>query len=374
MALSERIFISYSHKDRVWMELVRTHLKPLERLGKVVAWDDRQIAPGAQWRSEILKALAAARAGILLVSPHFLASDFIIEHELPALLAKPNIFWIAISSSSYQLTPLKEIQAANDPKRPLDSLGEAEIHCILVGVLEKLTEAVLNPPRAPRDSQSLIPVGERVVSAPGGEMHTAVFESLPAQSVGNKALLPASGLRLGDLFRLEVAPQDVGGEFKLRIDVGFFSQLIGRAVATGTPITCGCATARVLLAIEAGASRGDPDIPRPLRQARIVVEFGPGRAPRIRFEVEPPAKMLDGWSRLEYSIEIETRMVSGEDKVDLTVRPRGRVRLLPEWFTVDWVLAGLEGLESELNAARTLANGVLLESSRKRSQGLLFQF
>lgn len=145
MVVTERIFISYSHKDREWMELVRTHLKPLERLGKVVAWDDRQIAPGAQWRGEILKTLAVARAGILLVSPYFLASDFIKDNELPVLLAKPNIFWIAISSSSYHLTPLKEIQAANDPAQPLDTLEEGERHRILVGVLKKLMEAVLNP-------------------------------------------------------------------------------------------------------------------------------------------------------------------------------------------------------------------------------------
>ena len=146
MALGERIFISYSHKDLDWMNLVRTHLKPLERLGTIVAWDDRQIAPGAQWRREILEALAAARAGVLLVSPYFLASDFVNDHELPTLLAKPNIFWIAVSSSAYQLTSLKDIQAANDPARPLDMLKEGERHQVLVGVVEKLAEAALNPP------------------------------------------------------------------------------------------------------------------------------------------------------------------------------------------------------------------------------------
>jgi hypothetical protein len=37
-----------------------------------------------------------------------------------------KILWIAISSSNYVVTPLKGIQCANDPEKPLDSLSEAE--------------------------------------------------------------------------------------------------------------------------------------------------------------------------------------------------------------------------------------------------------
>ena len=45
---------------------------------------------GPDWRDEIVKALAAARVAILLASADFLASDFIVNDELPPLLHRAS--------------------------------------------------------------------------------------------------------------------------------------------------------------------------------------------------------------------------------------------------------------------------------------------
>jgi len=102
-------------------------------------WDDTQIGAGKEWRKEINRALASAKVAVLLVSPNYLASDFIAKHELPPLLdaAKNDgltILWIAIRRCSYEVTDIERYKAVNDPTKPLAALKgdrrDEELHKI----------------------------------------------------------------------------------------------------------------------------------------------------------------------------------------------------------------------------------------------------
>ena len=142
-----QVFISYSHKDSEWLEKLKINLAPLTRKKLVSVWSDTEIKPGDKWKEQITKALATARVAVLLVSPNFLASDFISDQELPPLLEAErkdglSIFWIAVSESLYTETEIASYQAANNPSQPLDSLSPSALNKELVKVCKQIKSAI----------------------------------------------------------------------------------------------------------------------------------------------------------------------------------------------------------------------------------------
>ncbi len=127
----DQVFISYSHRDKRLLEELLTHLKPYLRSGTIKAWSDQQIPSGAKWFNEIQTALGAASAVVFLVSPDFLASDFIHDHEFGPLLKKAEaggirILWVQLRACGYDETPLKDYQAVvSPPEKPLAKMKKA---------------------------------------------------------------------------------------------------------------------------------------------------------------------------------------------------------------------------------------------------------
>lgn len=146
LGVSKTLFISYSHKDEQWLLELKKWLKPLEQRDLVTIWDDQKIKAGAEWRQEIEKALASAKAAVLLISMDFLNSEFIANNELPQLLNAArqkglNIFWIAVRSSTVEETEIVNYQAVHK-EPPLAELGEAERERHFLNIYKKIKEVV----------------------------------------------------------------------------------------------------------------------------------------------------------------------------------------------------------------------------------------
>jgi hypothetical protein len=81
------IFLSWCHGDLAAKEALLSHLHLGTLAGVRIAWwEDSHLLLGAGWRRQILARLAECDYGVLLLSPGFFASRFILEEELPRLL------------------------------------------------------------------------------------------------------------------------------------------------------------------------------------------------------------------------------------------------------------------------------------------------
>jgi GH24 family phage-related lysozyme (muramidase) len=164
--MRSQIFISYSHKDKKWLDSMQTMLKPLVREQKISVWDDKKIEAGQKWREEIGAALSVAKVAVLLISPDFLASDYIAHHELPRLLDAARqegltIIWVAVRHSLYKDTEIEQYQAANDPQKPLAHLRPAERERTLVEICECIKRAAIGATpenRHHKESESCSPL------------------------------------------------------------------------------------------------------------------------------------------------------------------------------------------------------------------------
>lgn len=78
----KKLFISYSSQNTAFMRALMTHLKPLEREGLINVWVDRMIETGTEWNDEIQKQLEDADMIVYLISPHFIATPYIMDIEV----------------------------------------------------------------------------------------------------------------------------------------------------------------------------------------------------------------------------------------------------------------------------------------------------
>jgi formylglycine-generating enzyme required for sulfatase activity len=80
-------FISYAHVDLTAFTTLRQQLRALEQAftTPIELWDDGGLHAGIDWDRTIKPRIEAAELFILLLSPAFLASDYIMRTEVPAI-------------------------------------------------------------------------------------------------------------------------------------------------------------------------------------------------------------------------------------------------------------------------------------------------
>ena len=138
------IFISYSHKDKAFLDRLMVHLRPLEKKKLIDPWADSRIVAGDKWKTEIASSLKKARAAILLISADFLASDFIVDNELPPLLRKADdsgtvVIPVVLRPCRFaREAGLASFQSINSPEEPISGLDEHERELVYDSIARRL--------------------------------------------------------------------------------------------------------------------------------------------------------------------------------------------------------------------------------------------
>jgi hypothetical protein len=140
-----KLFISYSHQDSDWLERLKLHLAPLERLELVHVWADTKIRAGDRWTTEIENALSESRAAILMITPGFMASQFIWEVEMPHILAHSEagmqVFPLITKPCAWRIEPrISSFQARPANGRALSVSAEPEVDSDLSDFVYELAE------------------------------------------------------------------------------------------------------------------------------------------------------------------------------------------------------------------------------------------
>ncbi len=153
-----QVFISYSHRDKKWLERLQVFLKPLERAGLVERWDDTRIDPGGKWKDQIKDAIEFSFAAILLISADFLASEFITTDELPPLLSAAKqkgllIVPVIVSPCGFARTKeLSDFQAINPNFKPVVNMRTGEREALWDRIAETIQAALPSITRPTKDS------------------------------------------------------------------------------------------------------------------------------------------------------------------------------------------------------------------------------
>ncbi|PJJ48530.1 toll/interleukin-1 receptor domain-containing protein [Hymenobacter chitinivorans] len=190
------VFISYSHADSHWREMLTIHLHPLVRDQHVQIWSDWDMHKGERWQDRIRRQLAQAKVAIFLVSADFLASDFIHAEELPPLLVAAEqegaiLLSIIVRPCAFRDSPLSRLQAMNSPSQPLSGMSKTQRERVMLSVYEELRSVfrpqpgLAEPPAAPLGAASKktgrLAAAKPTANPPAGPAASPAAKKTPAR-------------------------------------------------------------------------------------------------------------------------------------------------------------------------------------------------
>lgn len=117
------VFISYSHRDKAYLDELEKHLANLQRSGTISVWYDWKVEAGGEFEKEIQRELEAAHMIILLVSSDFMTSDW-CNREMGRAIERHNagearVIPIKVREVDWDGSPLAKLKALPEDGKPV---------------------------------------------------------------------------------------------------------------------------------------------------------------------------------------------------------------------------------------------------------------
>lgn len=196
------VFVSYSREDADWQRRFTAMIQPLARERRLQVWSDDRLVQGYAWRPQLAAAVNQSRMALLLVSPSFLASDFIRGQELPALVKRGiPLVPVLLRNCAWQEVPVLEgVQWAHDPRRDVPVADSADPQHEIVRVCQVLqdlltAEDVALDAAGTAENSAPRQAALRAASSQRGQLHGVPL--LPAAFVTRDELARLRDLVLG---------------------------------------------------------------------------------------------------------------------------------------------------------------------------------
>jgi tetratricopeptide (TPR) repeat protein len=179
---SVKVFVSYSQKDKPYLERLRSSLSTLTQENIIQAWYDGQIVPGQEWEKQIYENLNGSDIILLLVSPDFVNSQYAYKKEMERAIERHDqhearvIPVIVRPIYGWQDTPFGKLQALPSKGEPVGSSAWPSEDYAWYDVAEGIATAV-NSLLSERESKSTVKVSE----PSGGHTKETASRSLPDQ-------------------------------------------------------------------------------------------------------------------------------------------------------------------------------------------------
>src|SRR5579884_671244 len=124
-----KVLLCYAIEDKHLVEELKTHLLSLQRYGLIEMCYDQIIDAGAEREREITDYLntahiITAQIILLLISPHFMASDYCYNKEMQRAIERhergeARVIPIILRDTLWQIAPFSKLQALPTGAKPV---------------------------------------------------------------------------------------------------------------------------------------------------------------------------------------------------------------------------------------------------------------